>query len=71
MECGDSIQHVVFINNKPQVPMVGTHSGKQKIQETMALVGPMGLEESLWISNYRTNIPIIVSRIHSHSDIGN
>lgn len=30
MECGDSIQHVLCINNKPQAPTVGTIGGSGK-----------------------------------------
>ena len=53
-----------------EVPTVGTYSGNQKIEETMTLVGPMRLEESLHIRDNRISIPVTISGIHSHSKIG-
>ena len=50
-----------------RVPMVGTHSWKRSKQETVTLVGPMTLEESLQIRNNRLSTPVTVLGIHSHS----
>ena len=49
------------------VPTVGTHSWKRIQEETVTLVGPMTLEESLQIRNNRLSTPATVSGIHSHS----
>ena len=48
------------------VPTVGTHSWKRIQRETVTLVGPMTLQESLQIRNNRLSIPVTVSGIHSH-----
>ena len=50
-----------------EVPTVGTHNWKRIQEETVTLVGPMTLEESLQIRNNRLSIPVTVSGIHSHS----
>ena len=50
-----------------EVPTVGTHSWKRIQEETVTLVGPMTLEESLQIRNNRLSILVTVSGIHSHS----
>ena len=50
-----------------RVPTVGTHSWKRIQRETVTLVGPMTLKESLQIRNNRLSIPVTVSGIHSHS----
>ena len=50
-----------------RVPTVGTHSWKRIQEETVTLVGPMTLKESLQIRNNRLSTPVTVSGIHSHS----
>ena len=50
-----------------RVPTVGTHSWKRIQRETVTLVGPMTLKESLQIRNNRLSIPVTVLGIHSHS----
>ena len=50
-----------------RVPTVRTHSWKRIQRETVTLVGPMTLKESLQIKNNRLSTPVTVSGIHSHS----
>ena len=50
-----------------RVPTVGTHNWKRIQEETVTLVGPMTLEESLQIRNNRLSTPVTVSGIHSNS----
>ena len=48
-------------------PRLGPTAGSASKEETVTLVDPMTLEESLQIRNNRLSIPVTVSGIHSHS----
>ena len=48
-------------------PRLGPTVGRVSKKETVTLVGPMTLKESLQIRNNRLSIPVTVSGIHSHS----
>ena len=48
-------------------PRSGPTAGSVPKEETVTLVSPMTLEESLQIRNNRLSIPVTVSGIHSHS----